>query len=191
MRFVIQTSSHLLPRVVMRIRKNCSAAYRCKTRSLIEVFNQGHTNPGSQFAARTKFCMAGPNICGFSVWNYVSPVWILRLLLGFWKICALQLLSKENMWNSDRLREWTDLDLNVKVKHWIVVWIRSWRIFLWNTKNHMGDDIKKWWREIEWNGLMIARSGSNWLLITGPRCSVQHILHTQASRRRNRVYGLQ
>ena len=62
MRFVIQTSSHLLPTVVMRIRKKLHCiAYGCKTRSLIKVFNQGHTNPGSQFAAPTKFCMAGPN----------------------------------------------------------------------------------------------------------------------------------
>lgn len=29
---------------------------------------------------------------------------VLRLLLDFWKICALQLLSKENMWTSDGLR---------------------------------------------------------------------------------------
>jgi len=39
---------------------------------------------------------------------------VLRLLLDFWKIYALQLLSKENMWTSDGLREWTVYDLIVK-----------------------------------------------------------------------------
>jgi len=42
---------------------------------------------------------------------------ILRSLLDFWKICVLQLLSKESMWNSDELREWTVHDLNVTVNH--------------------------------------------------------------------------
>jgi len=36
MRFVIQTPSHLLPRVVMRVRKKLQrVVYGCKTRSLI------------------------------------------------------------------------------------------------------------------------------------------------------------
>jgi hypothetical protein len=42
---------------------------------------------------------------------------ILRLPLDFWEICALQLLTKENMWTPDGLREWTVCDLNVTVNH--------------------------------------------------------------------------
>jgi hypothetical protein len=56
-----------------------------------------------------KFCMAGPNMCGFSVCSlrHVTVVasTILRLLLDFLKICALHLLTKENMWTSDGLRD--------------------------------------------------------------------------------------
>ena len=42
---------------------------------------------------------------------------ILRLLLDFWKICARQLLTKDNMWISDGLKERTVYDINVKVNH--------------------------------------------------------------------------
>ena len=64
--------------------------------------------------------MAGPNIMWvLSMKLHVTLVAprILRLLLDFWKICALQLLTEENMWTPDGLREWTVYDLNVTANH--------------------------------------------------------------------------
>ena len=56
---------------------------------------QGYTNTGSQVAQATKFGLVMPNIYGSSVWNLLHITLlvprILRWLLGFWKICGLQL----------------------------------------------------------------------------------------------------
>jgi hypothetical protein len=72
---------------------------------------------------------------------------ILRFLLDFWKNCALQLLTKENMWPSDGLRQWTVYGLNVKVNHMncgMEKVLKNFRVEHHKPcADHVGDDIKK------------------------------------------------
>ena len=50
------------------------------------------TNPWRDVAVASVLRMALPNICGFSVWNFLHfhPVtsWILKYISDFWKICT-------------------------------------------------------------------------------------------------------
>jgi hypothetical protein len=121
MRFVIQTSSLLLPTVVMRIRKKLHLVdYGCKTRSLILLSTlkrsfEPRLHKSRAPGRRDNWILYGGAcyVWVFSMKLHVSLVAprILRWLLDFWKICALQLLTKETIWTSDGLRKLTIYDL--------------------------------------------------------------------------------
>lgn len=58
------------------------------------ILKQGYTNLGCQVVVTVKFCTMASNILGSSVWDLMSPFW----LLGFWsgflifrKFCSLLL----------------------------------------------------------------------------------------------------
>jgi hypothetical protein len=84
MRFVVQTSSHLLPRVVMRIKKMHCVAYGCKTRSLIllstlEYLTRAAQIPGAISPSHPNFVWRGLIYVGSQYETcFMSPLWRLE-----------------------------------------------------------------------------------------------------------------